>query len=419
MTDEELKLIAATAEEATNKAFDTKSVKVTADFESLKDENEKNKALIEGLKKEVEEGKVTVTSLDGKLIKMAAGQQAISIKGLGGGQRELSFSKEKMYRGMTTGNWHGADMEKEIAYTVKSKAISSVSGESGGFPLPEEMAVGVIEMIRERNPLKDLGVLEVNPKCETLKFPKVTQGSSGYWVGQGTGIQESDMKFGLISMTPKTVASLLYVTKPMADIMDQSYVTVIENDIANALAATQFQGFLYGNGSDNTPIGLANIPGIDKTLATGADGDSPTKTFLRQLRAKVNQKYHNGNFKMLGNKSLFFEIASLVATAAPDAAAAMKDEILVDNACGVPFLSSGIALANKTKGSGTSLADLFYGNWNSFIMANWLGGITIERTDVGGKAFEANLTGIRATMNTDCAVRHTDEFAIAPFVKTI
>lgn len=419
MNDEELAAIAKTAEEATNKAFDTKSVKVTNDFESLKALNVTQQKIIEDLKKEVESGKASLTEIDGKLVKMAAGVESISIKGLGGGQKELSFSKAKMYRGMTTGNWHGADMEKELAYTVKEKAISSVSGESGGFILPEEMSSGIIEMIRDRNPLRELGVMELNPKCETLKFPKITGSDNGYWVGQGSNIPEGEMTFGLISMTPKTVAKILYVTKPMADIMDNSYVQVIESDIANALAYTQFQGFLYGNGADNTPIGLFNIPGVSKALATDANGDSPTKTFLRQLRAKVNQKYSNGSFKMVGNKNLFFEIAALVATAAPDAAAAMKDEVLVDNACGVPFISSGIALANKTKGSGTSLADLFYGNWSSFMVANWLGGISIERTDVGGKAFEANLTGIRATMNTDCAIRHTDEFAIAPFVKTI
>jgi 4-amino-4-deoxy-L-arabinose transferase-like glycosyltransferase len=221
----------------------------------------------------------------------------------------------------------------------------------------------------------------------------------------------------LIQMQPVKAANLVYASREMIESADPAAVAVIENDMAEALVTLMVQGFLYGNGAGNTPLGLANMVGLAK-LESGATGDALTRAFGRQLKSKVPQKYVSNNFKFLGNRNEFWDLANAIVTAAPDGSAMGSDDMLIKNALGEDYVSSGLVKADKAKGAGHDLSDMFYGAWEKFMVATWWGGLRIDSTNVGGDAFANDMIGFRAVLPVACAARDIGAFAHAPYVKT-
>ncbi len=406
MTEEELKQVAEMAAKAAQDA-------TKATFQ------ESSKELSESLKKEIEAGKAEMVKIGEQVVKFEKSIKGVSIQhDLGGGKKELGFSKGKMYRGLILNRWDGADMEREIANQVSQKAMEAGVGSAGGFLIPTEMSNDIVQLVRDRNVLRELGVMEVNAKRASYEVPKITGGSTAYMVGEGKAITESQMTAGMMTLTPKKGAALLSVSREMIASADAGFVAILESDLADELAKMQMTQALYGNGGVS-PVGLFHSLAAAQKLAVGAAGDDPSKTFLRQLRSKVPQKYANANMKFLMNEDVAYKIAALVSAAAPDAAATQADEVLVRNALGKAYSTTGLIPVDKTKGNGTALSDVFYGDWAQFMLATWWGGLRIESTTEGGNAFANDLMMIKAVLPFDVGLRRPDALACATYVKTI
>lgn len=411
MTPEELEAFtkaaaaAATAasQEATTKTFDEKA-KTLASVEDIK-----------SLQKQVEAGQAELQRIGDSVIKVSNAIKGVSLKDLGAGKSELNFNKALMYRGILLGNWAGADKEKVIL--DQCRAVVGVDGASGGYALPTEIAESIFPLVRDRMVIQALGCTNVSPRSMKFELPGVSTGSTGYMIGEGKKITESDLKFKLLSMSPKKAAALVYASREMIASGDPAISAIIEADMADALASIIMQKFLYGDGANDTPLGIANLIPAANVLATGADGDSPTQAFVRQLRSKVPQKYISNMFKFLANENTLYKAAAVAQAAATGVLA--SDEQLIANVLGKPYVSTGHVKADKAKGNGTNLSDLFYGKWDEVVFAQWWSGLRMETTEVGGSAFENDLMGFKAVLPFDVAVRRPDALAKATFVQTI
>lgn len=420
MTEEEMKAIAEAATKAASAAVTQATVKMGEDFSALKSENEGLKKIVDDLNAEVKAGKAEVHKMGETLVKATKGFGGVSIvKDLGAGKSELSFSKAKMYRGMATDNWIGADKERAIAEEVRTRAIQAGVGTDGGYALFEELSTDLITLIRERNPFEKLPVMRLNLDAYHFKMPRVTGGSTGYWTGENAEITESDMKFGLITLEPRKAAALVYASKEMVNSASNALVQVIENDIADAIVAQMVVGLLYGNGIDNRPLGLANIPGITKYNPTAdTNGTSPSKASMRAVRANVPSKYLSNSGAFLGHENAFLKMAETISATISEAVL-LSDEELILKSLNKPYVSTGHIVSNKTKASGTGLSDMFYGLWNEFVLATWWGGMTMESTTIGGKAFANDAIAFKSVLPVNCAVRREDAFVHAQYVQTI
>jgi HK97 family phage major capsid protein len=421
MTPEEMKQIAdvaaKAAQEATQKAIDSNSAEMTV----LKEQAVAHAKEMKDLALQVKSGEAEVTRVGDTLHKVAKAAGHVSlVRDLGAGKSELQHDKAKMYRGMLTGNWHGADKEKEIAFAVREKALQTGEGTAGGYVLATEMSTDIFEAVRDRNVLAELGCMNISPNRSRFELPGVDTGATGYFTGEGNSISISDMKFKLIAMEAKKAAAIVAVSKEMIASADPAVVAILERDMAASLAYTIMYNALYGNGANSTPIGLANIPGVTKyTVAVDTNGSAPTKAFMRAMKASVPQKYVSNSFRFLANNNTNLQIATLVEAATPTATALVSDDVIIRNAYGLPYSTSGHVAANKTLGSGVNLSDLFYGSWEEFVYATWYGGMRIESTVEGGNAFVNDLMLFKAVMPVNFACRRPDTFVQAPFVKTI
>lgn len=418
MTPEELEQIKKSAAEAATKAVEQYNSNPNEHMKKLMDEAKANAESMASLAKEVQTSKAQVEMLNGQLVKLAAHKGEVSLADLGAGKSELACEKAKIYRGMITNNWLGADKEKAVMDAVRQKAMEAGNDSAGGYVLPIEYSSNIVQIVRQLNVLNALGVMPINPTRFKFEVPVVKTGVTANFVGEASTIPDSAMSFGLLSLTPKKIAVIAYASREMIDAADPAIVQIIENDMANAIAEKQMWAALYGNNAANTPLGLANVVGI-KTYAVDASGDNPSKSVFRAIRAQVDQKYNaNPSFAFLMNENVALKAADLMSTAAPETSTLLEDEKLIRNACGKPYFTTGVVKADKTKTT-ANLGDVFYGAWNEFISATWWGGLRMDSTTVGGNAFAQDLYGFKTILPYDCAPRRAEQFVHAGFVKSI
>lgn len=422
MDEEQMKVIAEAASKAATAAVTAHTVKVGEDLGALKKSNEDLSAQVKTLNDELASGKTKIADLGDQLVKVSNAHKEVSMGDVGLTQKEMKKftspeSKSKMYRGMATGNWDGADAEKEFCAETKKKAMVGSDGESGGYALASEILMPIMELVRDMNPFEKLKTLNVSPRKYGFEVPALSSGATAYWIGEGMTITPSQGKLKMLRLDPKKVAGLVPVSREMIYAAEPGLAAVVERDLASAITSKMVEGFLYGNGGGNTPVGILNQPGITK-LETAATGDSLTRAFARTLRGKVPEKYISNSFAFVGNRNTFWDMVNTITTAAPDGSVTADENLLLRANLGADYVSTGHINSDKTKSTGHDLADLIYGAWEKFIIATWWGGFRMESTTEGANAFPDDCVVIKGVLPCNCAVRDTAAFAIAPFVKT-
>jgi HK97 family phage major capsid protein len=83
-----------------------------------------------------------------------------------------------------------------------------------------------------------------------------------------------------------------------------------------------------------------------------------------------------------------------------------------------PFMTSTQVPTNLTYGTGSSLTEMYFGNWQEFIMCMW-GGIQLAKSTETSDAFQKNQTWIRIIQDVDMGIRHAESFCICSDINKV
>ena len=94
----------------------------------------------------------------------------------------------------------------------------------------------------------------------------------------------------------------------------------------------------------------------------------------------------------------------------------MSDAQLRDH-IGYDFRTSTKIPTNLTKGTGTNLSEVYFGNWQELIIGQWT---TMEfmASQETSDAFAKNQTWIRVISEVDIGLRHPESFCLCSDAKT-
>lgn len=175
---------------------------------------------------------------------------------------EDRFSFVRAIRGITTGNWAGAEFEQRLMGT----GIDT----SGGYLVTDTPAAELIQMLVPQLIFSRVpGVRIYYPTGGPMPFPKKTGRSTAYWVGEGQDITESAPTFGEIKMTPRKLAALISVNKELLADTSGTAEQIIRDDLTEALQLACDLGYLRGIGAANQPLGIRNWTGINTIAVAG------------------------------------------------------------------------------------------------------------------------------------------------------
>ena len=140
----------------------------------------------------------------------------------------------------------------------------------GGNLVADDLLAGsFIDLLRNRLALANAGVTMLTGLQGNVSIPRQSSASTAYWVGENVAPTESQQAIDQVNMTPKTVGAYVDYSRRL---LLQSSVDVegmVRNDLTRVIALELDRAGIYGTGSSNQPLGLANTTGIgSQTIST-------------------------------------------------------------------------------------------------------------------------------------------------------
>lgn len=369
-------------------------------------------------------------------------QQKIAFAGqvsIPGAERELKlFSLGKFCKALyemadksinSANPWKGAELEKELVDEyAKTRTNYAADGTAGGYLIPTEVADEVIGITYANIPmLSQLPVRRVEGLRGDFRIPKLTSGTTAYWVGELAAPTASSAVYGEIVGREKRVAAF---TKQSKRLMYQSSGVsdqIIKDDLGKAMAVQLHNGLLNGSGNEYQPKGLLKYTGdMTASEAIGTNGGRFTITHAELMQMtldKLNEFNENpANYGYLMRPEAKFGLkterveqysAQPKAKGAPvlPVYAILPDAVLkeiVGNFATTTQLSAAL-----TKGSSPTCSNVLYGNWQYFWLLMWEGmeiRVSDQAYDGSVSAFSQNQVFIIAEQGVDCVVTRPSAF---------
>jgi HK97 family phage major capsid protein len=300
-----------------------------------------------------------------------------------------------------------------------TKALGTINDALGGslvgFPVLGEL----IELQRNLEVFAAAGAQEVAlPPNGRLQFPKVTGGSTAYWVGEAASIAESSPATGNLDLQAKKLGVLVKLNNELLRFASPSAEGLVRMDMARVAALKADLAMLEGTGGTQIK-GLLTYPdlGTHTASAPNTDGD----TFLPQDAALMESRLPDAvaaPTAWVMRKPMFAALMSRRADAvsAADAAGPFVFQPMRTGAeapplelYGTPVVRSAQVSGARSKGASTNLTYILLGYFPDWIVAR-LGVMEFLASGLGDTAIVNDQTYLRGIQHVDAGPRHAASF---------
>jgi HK97 family phage major capsid protein len=339
------------------------------------------------------------------------------------------YSMVRLLNAMATGDWRGAELEKEASdavaerlgmtpkgrfipqdwlekrenRAVMTKADATYAGYLSGVDFRPE---NFIEMLRNKMVLQQAGAQYLGGLVGDVAIPKQTGGATGYWVAEGNAPTGSNQTVGQVALSPKTFGAYTDYTRKL---LKQSSVDVemfVRRDLSAIIALGIDKAGLHGTADNNQPRGVATTVGIGSVVG-GATGADPDWADIVDLETEVSVDNADvGAMAYITNPKVRGKLKKTLITTT------YGDKMIWENGPtplnGYRVLVSNQVRGDITKSSGSNLSAIFFGNWADLIIGMW-GGL-----DILVDPYTHSTSGtvrVVALQDVDVAVRHAESFA--------
>ena len=276
--------------------------------------------------------------------------------------------------------------------------------EGGNTVQTSVLGASFIEILRNQLSVTNAGATMLTGLVGQVAIPRQTGAASAFWVAESGAPTESQEAFDQVTMTPKTAGAFVDVSRRL---LLQSSIDVeafVRMDLAKVIALAIDLGALNGSGTGGQPRGVLQTAGIG-SVAIGTNGGPLTWDAIVDLETAV------GNANADAPTSAYITNAALRGRMKKTAQinATTGNPIWQDNEVnGYQAICSNQVPRNLTKGSGTNLSALLFGNFADLLIGMWGGLDLLIDPYTGGTA--GTLRTI-ALQDVDVAVRRVASFA--------
>ena len=329
----------------------------------------------------------------------------VSGRGLTG--RELEINQELEHQsGKRT---QGFYLPTQGQWSKRAYVTSSATA-GGKLIATDVLADNFIEALRAKTVVGELGATMLPGLVGNVSIPKRTGDNTAYWIGgdNADAITESTGTIGEVTMSPKTVGAWtkfshlmqLQSTPEIEQLIRSGFVSILANAIDTAA--------LNGSGSSSQPTGILNTAGIG-SVAGGTNGAAADLDDFVDLKKEVSVDNADlPNCAFVTNAKVEGAVSKLKDSNGDYILSPYGSELGAQQILSRRFEVTNNIPSNLSKGSGSNLSAIVYGNFNDLLIGMW-GGLEIlvdPYTD-----FSKGTTGVRALQSIDIAVRHAESFS--------
>jgi len=177
-----------------------------------------------------------------------------------------------------------------VPYRFLTRDLATGSGPGGGHLVGTKVAPFALAL-RNKMVVARAGANFLPGLRESVSIPKLTSDPATAWVTEGTGVPESDVAFGQLSLSPKTVSGYVEITRQLAMQVEAEVLdSVIFNSLARALALAIDQAAISGTGTAGMPRGIVNTAGIGTVSGASISWSTITGMEKAVLNANANEE---------------------------------------------------------------------------------------------------------------------------------
>jgi HK97 family phage major capsid protein len=289
------------------------------------------------------------------------------------------------------------------------QASRALDTTAGGGSIPTILDTTLIEILRARMVTFNMGARVMSDMQGLFAIPRQATASTFYMVGQGTSVTASNQTIDQVPFSPHTGGVNTQYTRQFLEQTNQDAEMFVREDQAAVVARGVETAALNGQGSGGYPLGILQNDQIG-VYALGTNGAAPTWTqivsqeaFVAYFNADVGSLGYVTDALTRGTLKLTTKVASstfpiyLWNTEAPD--------FPVN---GYPCGITNLMPQNITKGSGSNLHAMIFGNWEDLIYAFWSGMDVIVDPYTSASQGAVNIVTLQ---DFDVNVRHYQSFA--------
>ncbi len=292
-----------------------------------------------------------------------------------------------------------------VPFEVQKRDLNVTTATAGGNLVATNLLSGnFIDLLRNAMVIDGLGAQFLTGLVGKIAIPKQSGGATAYWVAESGAPTESQQTIAQVTMQAKTVGAFTDISRQL---LKQSSIDVegfVQRDLAAVLGLAIQQAAISGTGQNNQPSGLLTL--ITPSVAGGADGAAPTwaniielETDVAVANADVGSMGYLTNAKVRGK---------------------LKGTTKANNQNGFVFEQGDMPLngyragitnavpSNLTKGAGTDLSAIIFGNFADLLIGMW-GGLDLTVDPYSGST--SGTVRVVALQDVDVAIRHAESFA--------
>ncbi|RSZ40265.1 phage major capsid protein [Variovorax beijingensis] len=300
-----------------------------------------------------------------------------------------------------------------IPFEVQKRDMNIGTPAAGGNLVATDLMSGdFITILRDAMVLNTLGVRFLSGLVGNIAIPKQTGSGSAYWVAEGQPPDESGAAIGQVAMSPKTVGAFTDISRKLLLQSSIDVESFVSTDLAMVLGLAIQRAAIAGGSVANEPSGI--LAKIAAGVVGGVDGGAPDwdhvvdlETAVSVANADVGTLAYLTNAKVRGKlKKTFVDGPGTGERVWQKGGEPLNGyRAAVTNA--VP--------SNLTKGAGTDLSALIFGNFADLVIGMW-GGL-----DLMVDPYTHSTTGtvrVTALQDVDVGVRNVESFATMEDAKT-
>lgn len=295
-----------------------------------------------------------------------------------------------------------------LAHRPRAASVGTFSA-GGALVSTDRLDGSFIDLVRQRSAFISSGVTVLSGLQGNVEIGKQSGKSTYYFVGEDVDVTASDLTFGLVNMSPKTIGARVPVSRRLMIQSSPDIEMLVRNDIINEVTLGVDYTIGYGTGTASQPRGLKNTSGIGSvtmgggtsvTFSTqqgGSTGDSGDwndyvglETAIANANLDVGAMRYIMNSAMRGGCKVTLRASS-----------AGSDYIMTDDGTinGYP-----VNISNQIQQN-----DVFFGNFSDLLVGFWSGIDLIVDPYTQSAKGQVLFT---AFQDFDVAARRADSFAL-------
>ena len=271
----------------------------------------------------------------------------------------------------------------------------------------ENGPISFVEALKARAMVVQMGAQYLSGLQGNLPFVIQDTAAAATWVAENATAGESNMTTSVKTLSPKRLAAYTKLSKRLINQSSLDVEALVRKDLIEAQALALDIAAINGSGSSNQPEGILNTSGIG-SVAGGTNGAAPTYNHLVDLEsALADANADRGSLGYLTNS----KVRGKLKKTALDAGSGLFvwDRLTGNELNGYLAGVSNNVPSNLTKGSGSNLSAIIFGNWDDLVIGQFGGAMDLVVDPYTGA--KESVVNVICSNDYDVLVKRAESFA--------